>query len=226
MDKLEAYLPSSAGSRTSTTLRHLRHALAVQPNFTDTFYPREDVIHSLAADPHQFRADNPRNEITRQIENLLRCGAVESFAKNGRHSASKRLHFRTERHANVCLASFIYVQINTDGIGALLIFAHIDEIKIFAVTRLLLCRIVCIRNERLASFVFRQRLKKIDDFVQLTWTHRIRNLPLIFIVSFRAKPRNPIAERPVKFAGCLDFARHDMSWLWLCSTKCLWLIAP
>ena len=29
IDKLEAYLPSSAGSRTSTPLRHLRHALAV-----------------------------------------------------------------------------------------------------------------------------------------------------------------------------------------------------
>ena len=67
IDKLEAYLPSSAGSRTSTPLRHLRHALPVQPNFADAFYPREDVIHSLAADAHQFRADNARHEITRQI---------------------------------------------------------------------------------------------------------------------------------------------------------------
>ena len=67
IDKLEAYLPNSAGSRTSTPLRHLRHALAVQPDFADTFYPRQDVIHSLAAYAHEFRADNARHEITRQI---------------------------------------------------------------------------------------------------------------------------------------------------------------
>ena len=29
--------------------RHLRHALAVQIHFADAFYPREHVIHSLAA---------------------------------------------------------------------------------------------------------------------------------------------------------------------------------
>jgi hypothetical protein len=32
---------------------------------------------------------------------------------------------------------------------------------------------------------------------------------VIFIVSFRAKSRNPAAERTRKFTECLDFARND-----------------
>ena len=53
-------------------LRHLRHALPVQPNFADAFYPREDVIHSLAAEAQQFRAHDARHKIAGQIQNLLR----------------------------------------------------------------------------------------------------------------------------------------------------------
>ena len=161
--------PGSAGKMPAgptakmAVLRHLRDALAVQPNFADAFYSREDVIHSLAADPHQFRADDARHEITRQIENLLRRRTVEPLAKNGRHCASERLHFRAEGHTNVGLALFIDVQINADCVGALLVFTNIDEIKILALTRLLSFRIVRVRNERLAPFVFRQRFKKIDD---------------------------------------------------------------
>ena len=64
------------------------------------------------------------------------------------------------------LPSVIYVQINADCVGALLVFSHVDEIKILALTRLLPFRIVCIRNERLAPLIFRQRFKKIDDLVQ------------------------------------------------------------
>src|SRR5881392_2342073 len=91
-----------------------RHALAVYPNFADAFYPREHVVHSLAAEAHQFRADDARHKIAGQIQNLLRCRTVEPLAKNSRHRASERLHLRTERHANVCLALLIYVQINAD----------------------------------------------------------------------------------------------------------------
>ncbi len=215
-----------AGSLTSIYLRHLRHALPVYPNFADAFYPREDVIHSLAAEAHQFRAHDARHKITRQIQNLLGTRAVEPLAKNRCHRASERLHFRAERHANVCLALFVDVQINADCVGAFLVFAHIDEIKILALTRLLSFRIVGVRNERLAPLIFRKRFKEIDDLVQLTWIHRVQNLPLIFIVSFRAKSRNPVAKRAGKFTGCLDFARDDMYLALLCSTKRLWLIAP
>src|SRR5947207_9580107 len=49
IDKLEAYLPSSAGRRTSTPLRHFCHALPIEVNFADTFDAREDVINRLAA---------------------------------------------------------------------------------------------------------------------------------------------------------------------------------
>src|SRR4030081_1451115 len=78
-------LPASPGCWTRTevrlpwqaetaTLRHLRlrHALSIQPNFTDAFDPREHVINRLAADAHQLRADNARHEIARNIQNLLR----------------------------------------------------------------------------------------------------------------------------------------------------------
>jgi len=60
--------------------RHLRHTLAVQIDFTNAFDPRQDVIHSLAAESHKFRADNPRHKVTRQIENLLRRRTVEPLA--------------------------------------------------------------------------------------------------------------------------------------------------
>ena len=61
------------------------------------------------------------------------------------------------------LSLFVDVQINADCVGALLIFSNVDEIKILALTRLLPFRIVCIRNERLAPLIFRQRFKKIND---------------------------------------------------------------
>jgi hypothetical protein len=63
----------------------------------------------------------------------------------------------------VVSAIFIYLQINADCVGAFLVFPNVDEIKILALTRLLPFRIVCIRNERLAPLIFRQRFKKIDD---------------------------------------------------------------
>src|SRR5438046_10582537 len=67
MDKLEAYLPSSAGSRTSTPLRHFCHPLSIQPDFADAFDARQNIIHRLAADADQFRTHNPSHEIARKI---------------------------------------------------------------------------------------------------------------------------------------------------------------
>src|SRR5262249_11938710 len=95
----------SAGRMPAGALsRHLCHSLAIEPNLADAFYPCEDVIHSLTADSHQFRPHNSRHKIARKIQDLLRRRTIEPLAKNGRHSASKRLHFRTEGHPNVCLA--------------------------------------------------------------------------------------------------------------------------
>ena len=68
--------PDPTADDTQLPSRHMRHALSVHPNFADAFYPREDVIDGLAAQPHEFRADNARHKITRQIENLLRRRAV------------------------------------------------------------------------------------------------------------------------------------------------------
>src|SRR5262249_50313983 len=154
--------PAGPPSR-DAVLRHCCHALSVQPDFADAFDPRENVIHGLATEAHQFLADDAAYEIIGRIENLLWRRAVEALAKNGRHRASERLHFRAEGHANVGFAHFIDVQINADGVGALLVFANIDEVKSLALTRLLPFRIVCIRNQRLTSLIFRQRFKKIDD---------------------------------------------------------------
>jgi hypothetical protein len=155
-------------------LCHLRHALPVQPDFANTLYPCEDIINSLAAESHQFSADDARNEVTRQIQNLLRRGAVEALAKNGRHRASQRLHFRSERHANLCLALVIHVQINADCVGAFLVLPNIDEIKILALARFLPCRIICIRNECFAPLIFGKRFKEFDDVAQLRRIHRVK----------------------------------------------------
>ena len=77
-DRPKVRLPRQA--KTLVFLRHLRHALPVQPDFADAFYPRKDVIDRLAADPYQLRSDDASHKIAGKIENLLRSGAFESFA--------------------------------------------------------------------------------------------------------------------------------------------------
>ena len=57
---------------TARCLRHLRHALPVQPNFADAFDPSEDVIDCLAADAEEFRTHDACHEIVGKIENFLR----------------------------------------------------------------------------------------------------------------------------------------------------------
>ena len=153
-------------------LRHLRHALPVEPHFADTFDSREDVINRLASDTDQFRAHNARHEIAGQIENFLRSRALESFAKNRRHGAGKRLHFRAERHADVRPAIFICVQVNAHGVGAFLVFSDVNKVELLAFARLLVLRIVGVGHERLASFIFGQRLEEIDNLVQFRRIHR------------------------------------------------------
>ncbi len=165
MDKLEAYLPSSAGSRTSKPLRHFCHALPIKVNFADTFDAREHVIHRLAADAHQFRTHDACHEIARQIENFLRSRPFEAFAKDRGHRAGKRLRFGAKRHAEVCLALFIDLQINTNRISAFLIFSYVDKIEPLAFARLLLLRVVRVRDQRLAPLIFRKRFEEIDDLV-------------------------------------------------------------
>ncbi len=156
---------------TASALRHLRHALAVQPHLADAFDPREYVINCLAADAHEFRTNDASHEIAGKIENFLRSRAFESFAKNRGHRAGKRLHFRAKSHPNVRFAILIHVQINAHGVRAFLVFSHIDEIELLAFARLLLLRVVRVGHQRLAPFVFRQRFEQIDDFGQLRRIH-------------------------------------------------------
>src|SRR5581483_2686919 len=124
------------------TLRHTRHALPIEPDLADAFDAGEDVIDGLTADSYQLCSHYPSNEIAWEIENLLRRRAFQSLTKNSGHRPCQRLHFRTECHANVCSASFVHVQINTDRICAFLVLAHIDEFEIFALVGLLLPGII------------------------------------------------------------------------------------
>ena len=91
--------------------------------------------------------------------------SFEPFAENRGHGAGKRLHFRTERHANVRPAVFIHVQINADRVRAILVFPHIDKIKILALARLLLLRVVRVRNKCLAPLILGKAVEEIDDLV-------------------------------------------------------------
>ena len=120
----------------------------------------------------------------------MRCGPVEPFAQNRGHGTGKRLYFRTKRHANMGLAVLIHMEVDADCVCAFLVFSYVDKIELLPVARFLLFRVVCIGNERFASFVFGERLKKVDDLAQLRRIHRIENLPLIYLLSFRAKSRN------------------------------------
>src|SRR5205823_14994973 len=104
-------------------LRHLRHALSVQPHLADAFDAGEYVIDSLAADAHQLRTDDSPDKIAWKIENFLRRRALKSFAKNRRHGASQCSHLRAERHANVRSAVFIDAQINAPRVCAFLVFS-------------------------------------------------------------------------------------------------------
>jgi hypothetical protein len=162
--------PSQASSLTSV-LRDLLHALAVHPNFADAFDARQDVINRLAPDAHQFRTHDAGHEVARKLKDLLRSRAFEAFAKNRRHRSRERLHFRAERHANMCFAMFIDVQINADGVSAVLVFAHVDQIELLTFARLLVLRIIRVGNKRLPPLIFGERFKEIDDLVQLRRVH-------------------------------------------------------
>ena len=212
MDVSQPWLTRQAGSLTTVFLGYLRHTLPVQPDFADAFDSGENVIHSLAAHAHQFRAHDARHEIARQIENLLRRRAIQSLAKNGRHRTGKRLHFRTKRHANVCLAVLIHLQINADGIGAFLVFSHVHKIELVRLARFLVLRAVRVRHERLASFIFGERLKEVDDLVQFVRIHHIQSLPLI-LFRHSARSRAILSySLAVTSPGCFDFTQHDV-WL-------------
>jgi hypothetical protein len=63
------------------------HALAIEINFADAFDARQNVIHRLTADAHQFRTYNASHEIARKIQDLLRSRPFEAFAKNRGHRA-------------------------------------------------------------------------------------------------------------------------------------------
>ena len=152
-----------ATSRSLAQLSHFRHALAVEVNFADAFDPRQHVINRLAPDTDQLAPDDPGNEIARQLENFLRRPAVEAFAEDRRHGAGERLHFRTERHAKVRFAFIIDLEINADGIGALLVFANVFERKRFAGPGLLFLRVIRIGNEGLAPLHFRKRFEEAND---------------------------------------------------------------
>src|SRR5438132_11474168 len=104
--------PSARLGMTARSLRHLRHALSIEPDFADAFNARQHVIDGLAADPHQLCPDDAPDEITLKLVNFLRRGALQSLAKNRRHGAGKRSHFRTERHRSACAAVFLPVPLN------------------------------------------------------------------------------------------------------------------
>ena len=144
-------------------LRNLRHALPVEPDFADAFDACEHVINGLTANAHQLRADDAPDEIAREIENFLRRRAFQSLAKNRCHGAGKRLHLRTERHANARSAVFVHVQIYADRVCAFLIFPHIDKLEVLALARLLLLRVVRISYECLAPLILGEHLKEVDD---------------------------------------------------------------
>src|SRR5215213_9930945 len=93
---LIAIAPSAwAASRPLFSLGSGRHlALPIKVYLTNTFHPRQDVIGRLAAHPHELRAHDAGDEVARQVEDFLRRGALETFAKNGSHGAGQRLHFR------------------------------------------------------------------------------------------------------------------------------------
>src|SRR5205085_11344849 len=93
-------------------LRHLGHSLPVEINFADALDPRENVIGGLTPDANQLGADNSAHEIAGQIENFLRRCAIETFAEDGSHRASERLHFGAERHAQVRTALLVHLQID------------------------------------------------------------------------------------------------------------------
>ena len=157
---------------TACALSHLRHALTIEINFADAFDAREHVINRLTADANQVRTHDPGHEIAREIEDFLRGRALEAFAKNRGHRAGKRLHLRAERHADVGPAVFVHMEIHAHRVGAFLVFSYVDQVEFLVVAGLLLLSVICIGDERLAPFIFRQRCEEIDDLVQLRRIHQ------------------------------------------------------
>jgi hypothetical protein len=95
----------------------------------------------------------PTMRVTKSLgRSRISCG-FEPFAKNRGHGAGKRL-LRTERHANARPAVFIHVEISADRVRAVL-----------ALTRLLLLRVVRVRNKCLAPLILGKQVEEIDDLV-------------------------------------------------------------
>ncbi len=134
---------------------------------------RQHVVGGLAPHPHQLGADDAGDEVLRQIENFLRGRAVEAFAEDRGHGAGQGLHFRTERHAQMCFAFVIDLKINADFIRALLIFADVFEIELLVRPRLLFRRAVGVGDERFSPLHFRQMLEEVDDVLQLLGIHSV-----------------------------------------------------
>src|SRR5437879_13603144 len=70
---------------TRESLRHLRHALPIQPHFANAFNASEDIVHGLTAETHQFGADDTGDASARENENLM-CGRTwKACADNRGH---------------------------------------------------------------------------------------------------------------------------------------------
>eukprot|EP01031_Cornospumella_fuschlensis_P020248 gene20248-24823_t len=71
-------------------------AALIHEHFNRRFHAAEHIIDGLAAKADKFGADDAGDEIGGDIEDLLRCGAIEAFAKDGGHGLGEGLYFRAE----------------------------------------------------------------------------------------------------------------------------------
>jgi len=107
----------------------------------------------------------------------------------------------------------IHVQINADRIGAFVVFSHVNEIKVLAVTGLLSFRIVSY-----ATSVSRRSSSGSDSKRLMIWlslfgyTRRriYRSFSSCHSERSEAESKNPV-KPPYRIAsGSLDFARDDV----------------
>jgi hypothetical protein len=139
-------------------------AAPVAPHSQSSLHPTENVVDRLAALANQIGSDDAGHEVSFELEDFSGSRAIEPFAEDRRHGASQRLNFWTEAHAKMRFAFGIDAQMNADRVGALLILAHVFEIKTLPRARLAILRALRVMHEQLTTLGLGKMLEEIDDF--------------------------------------------------------------
>lgn len=141
-------------------------AAAVSPDRQCRLHSSQYIINRLAALAHEFRADQPGDKISFEGEDFFRAGAMQSLAENRGHGPGQGLNLMSQADPKAGMIIFVDPQVDTDGVGAFFIFAHVFEVEGLARLGGAMARAVGIMHQQPAAFAFRELFEKVNDVVK------------------------------------------------------------